>query len=73
VKKRESILVVDDSPDTREVLRRNLVSRGHLVLTARDGAEAIKVLGSNPIDLIITDIRMPGIDGHNLLRHIHEN
>lgn len=73
MKKRESILIVDDSPDTREVLRRNLVSQGYLVLTAGGAAEAIQTLDHSPIDLIITDIRMPGIDGLDLLRHIREN
>lgn len=73
MKKRETILIVDDSPDTREVLRRNLLSRGHLVLTASDGADAIRTLNNSPVDLIITDVRMPGIDGLDLLRHIREN
>lgn len=69
----ESILVVDDSPDTREVLRRNLTSKGHTVITASGVTEAIAVLAANCIDLVITDIRMPGIDGFDLLRHVHEN
>ncbi|MCE5242108.1 MAG: sigma-54 dependent transcriptional regulator [Syntrophobacteraceae bacterium] len=69
----ESILVVDDSPDTREVLRRNLTSKGHTVITSSGVTEAIAVLAANCIDLVITDIRMPGIDGFDLLRHVHEN
>lgn len=73
MKKRERILVVDDSPGTLEVLRRNLVSKGFLVLTAGGGAEAIGILDNNPVDLIISDVRMPDIDGLDLLRHIREN
>ncbi len=69
----DSILVVDDSPDTLEVLQRNLRSRGYLVLTAGDVAAAIRVLNTSPVDLIITDIRLPGIDGFDLIRHIREN
>ena len=73
MKKRESILVVDDSPGTLEVLRRNLVSKDYLVLTAGGGAEAIGILDNSAVDLIITDVRMPNIDGFDLLRHIREN
>lgn len=73
LKKAETILVVDDSPDTREVLQRNLETEGYRVLTA-DGAErAIGILDDSPVDLVITDVRMPGIDGLDLLRHIREN
>lgn len=69
----ENILVVDDSRDTVEVLRRNLASRGFHVLTASSVSEAIRVLEVTDIGLVITDIRMPKVDGFSLIRHIHEN
>jgi two-component system response regulator HydG len=70
---RERILVVDDSPDTLEVLQRNLESRGYHVLTALGAVEAIKILESVSVDLVITDLKMPEVDGLSLVRHIHEN
>jgi two-component system, NtrC family, response regulator HydG len=69
----ERILVVDDSPDTLEVLARNLGGLGYSVLTAKDAREAIALLESGPVDLVVTDFRMPGVDGIDLTRHVREN
>jgi two-component system response regulator HydG len=69
----EKILVVDDSPDTLELLRRNLESKGYHVLTSPGAVEAIEILESTPVDLVITDLKMPEVDGLTLVRHIHEN
>jgi len=66
-------MIVDDSPDTLEVLQRNLESKGYGVLTAPGAVEAIKVLESVPVDLVITDLKMPDVDGLSLVRHVHEN
>jgi len=71
--KQVRILVVDDSPDTLEVLKRNLESEGYLVFTATGAVEAIKIIESSPIDLVITDLKMPEVDGLSLVRHIQEN
>jgi two-component system response regulator HydG len=70
---RESILVVDDAPETLEVLRRNLESEGYRVLTAPVVAEALAVLEATPIDLVITDFKMPKVSGLDLVRHVREN
>ncbi|MDH5468656.1 MAG: sigma-54 dependent transcriptional regulator, partial [Candidatus Aminicenantes bacterium] len=70
---KEHILVVDDSPDTLEVLQRNLESRGYRVFTAPGAVEAIKILESTAMDLVITDLKMPKVDGLSLVRHIQEN
>ena len=70
---KERILVVDDSPDTLELLRRNLESKGYHVSTASGAVEAIKILESAPAELVITDLKMPEVDGLTLVRHIHEN
>ncbi|MBN2570434.1 MAG: sigma-54-dependent Fis family transcriptional regulator [Deltaproteobacteria bacterium] len=67
------ILVVDDSVDTLEVLRRNLVGRGYRTTTATSAEDALRILESTPVNLVITDIRMPGADGLDLLRYVQEN
>ena len=67
------ILVVDDSPDTLEILQRNLDSQGYRVSTSPGAVEAVKILESVSIDLVITDLKMPEIDGLSLIRHIQEN
>ena len=67
------ILVVDDTPSTLEVIRRNLLNRGFQVLTAMDVPAALDILAKMPIDLVITDFRMPGQSGLDLVRHVREN
>jgi len=69
----ESILVVDDAPETLEVLRRNLESEGYRVFTAAGVPEALAVLEATPVDLVITDYKMPKVSGLDLVRHIREN
>ena len=71
--KKESILVVDDAPNTLELLERNLTSQGYQVFTAPDVARAIRILEGTPIDLVITDLKMPKVSGLDLVRHIREN
>jgi len=71
--RRHRLLVVDDAPDTREVLHRNLTSRGYDVITARDVAEALRILSTTRVDLVITDLKMPGASGLELVRHVREH
>ena len=70
---RDSILVVDDAPETVEVLQRNLSSKGYRVFTAAGIAEATTILASQPIDLVITDLRMPKASGFDLIKHVRSN
>jgi len=70
---KESILVVDDAPDTLEVIKRNLLSLGYQVYTALGVMEAIKILETTSIDLVITDLKMPRASGLDLVRHVREN
>jgi two-component system, NtrC family, response regulator HydG len=70
---RARLLIVDDSADTRELLDRNLSSQGYSVLTAADVAQALTILGSTKIDLVITDLKLPGVSGLELVRHVSEN
>jgi len=67
------ILVVDDSPSTLEVLRRNLMDGGHSVVTASGAADALALLSFTPVDLVLTDLKMPGLSGLDLVRHVREN
>ena len=67
------ILIVDDSPATREVLERNLRGEGHEVHSAANVAAAISVLDQASMDLVVTDLRMPGGDGMELVRHVRDH
>jgi two-component system response regulator AtoC len=65
---REQILVVDDEPNLRRVLSAQLARDGYDVHTAEDGEQALAILGEHHVDLVITDLRMPKVDGMELLR-----
>jgi DNA-binding NtrC family response regulator len=65
---REQILVVDDEPNLRRVLSAQLVRDGYDVHTAEDGEQALGILGEHHVDHVITDLRMPKVDGMELLR-----
>ena len=67
---KKTILLVDDEADLREVLDISLSDTGYEVLTAENGAQALNILKENDISVVITDIKMPGIDGIELLRKI---
>ena len=73
MKGNETILVVDDAPDTVELLKRNLISRGYKVYASSAVSEAVKLLESEHIDLVITDLKMPEISGLDLVKHVREN
>jgi DNA-binding NtrC family response regulator len=68
-----SVLIVDDSPDTLEIIQRNLSSEGYQVLTSHGVAAAIDMLQERSVDLVITDFKMPRISGIDLVRHVREN
>ena len=67
-----NILIVDDDPDIHHLLAVALGSGKYLIADAYNGLEALSALEARPCDLVITDIRMPGVDGLELLRRIHE-
>ncbi|MEQ8253678.1 MAG: sigma-54 dependent transcriptional regulator [Smithellaceae bacterium] len=71
--KSNSILVVDDAPTAVDILQRNLEAKGFRVFTASNVVDALKILESAPIDLVITDYKMPRISGLDLIRHIRSN
>jgi len=70
---KERILIVDDSPETLEMLERNLTSEGYDVLTAPGVAEAVELLGHTLVDLVMTDYKMPKSSGMDLIRYVREN
>jgi len=67
-----SILLVDDKSSMRKVLRQTLESDQYTILEAEDGEKAIETIKSKHVDLVITDIKMPRVDGMTLLRMIRE-
>ena len=66
------VLVVDDAEATVEILRRQLESAGHSVRCARDVPSALRVLDGWPAELVLTDLRMPGPSGLDLVRHLRQ-
>ena len=66
------ILVVDDEKEFCEFLRILLESKGYKVEEAHDGVEALAKLEQEPFDLILVDVRMPRMDGLELVRRVKE-
>jgi two-component system, NtrC family, response regulator HydG len=66
------VLVVEDDGDIRKILEMYLTQKGFRVKTADSGPTALAMLGEEPIDLILSDVRMPGMTGLDLLRHLKE-
>jgi DNA-binding response OmpR family regulator len=67
-----NILVVDDNEDYLNFMRESLFLNGYTVYTAPDGSDACKLLGTLEIDLIISDIKMPTLDGIMLHAYARE-
>ena len=65
-----NILLIDDEIDIRETLSRFLKKLGHTVLSATNGEEGLRIFYEKHFDLIITDLRMPGMDGLELLKKL---
>jgi len=68
----ERILVVDDEEQMRDLLAKVLERKGYEVSVCGDGAEALALLEREPADLVITDVRMPGLNGMEALRAVKE-
>jgi DNA-binding NtrC family response regulator len=66
------IVVIDDQEPIRRIVRRALQSEGHEVLEASDGELGMALLEQGPVDVVITDIFMPGMDGIQALREIRK-
>jgi len=66
------ILVVDDDCDTRDALDVMLQREGYTVTTVASGAEALMVLNEHDLDVVLCDVKMPQMDGMEVLRHVQE-
>ncbi len=64
------ILIIDDEEDILEMLSDVIQKWGYLPIVARDGADALEKFNEVPVDLVLSDIRMPKIDGLTLLERI---
>jgi DNA-binding NtrC family response regulator len=69
---KSSVLIVDDEEIVRRAHFRSLADTGCLARVARDGDEAIRLMEEDPCDVILLDIRMPGLDGMDVLKIIKE-
>jgi two-component system chemotaxis response regulator CheY len=67
-----SVLTVDDSPSMRALLRASLTANGFAVEQAEDGQEALEWLSTNEVDVVLTDINMPRLDGFGLIEKLRE-
>ncbi|HJU84628.1 MAG TPA: response regulator [Holophagaceae bacterium] len=67
-----SLLLVEDNDLNRDALSRLLARRGYLVVQAKDGAEALHLASSQRFDLILMDVGLPVMDGHEVTRRLRE-
>ena len=70
---KEKILVVDDEPDLQELVKDTLEMAGYIVLTANDGEEGLRSISEDSPDLVILDIKMPKIDGMEVLERVKKD
>jgi two-component system response regulator PilR (NtrC family) len=70
--RKSKILAIEDEKNMREILKILLEGEGYEVSTAKDGTEGLAWLGRDIFDLIITDIKMPGVDGFHILKKAQE-
>ncbi len=68
-----SILVVDDDLIIRQVVTRHLSLLGHAVDHAGNGIEALSAIDRKRYDIVVTDLQMPGMDGHELLMRLRQD
>lgn len=66
-----TVLLVDDSRVSREVIKVFLIGRHLRILEAADGLEALRILGEHHVDLVISDLEMPELDGVGLCERMH--
>lgn len=69
---RATVLVVDDDPQIRALLRLYLEREGHRALEAEEGHAALALAASEPIDLVLLDVMLPGVDGLEICRRIRD-
>ena len=67
------ILVIEDMYEIRMMMRSFLIRRGHKVIDAKDGVEALQLIKNDSIDIIVTDMLMPGKSGFDIIREVQKN
>ncbi len=65
-----TILVIDDDAHIRAAIGKFLIARGHTVIEAANGEKGVEVVESQAVDIVITDVKMPGMDGFEVLRRV---
>ena len=68
-----TLLIVDDEPEICEALSRHFTLLGYQTFTANDGHEALKAFTNRKIDVVLSDIAMPGMDGTELCRSVRKD
>ncbi|PLX83135.1 MAG: two-component system response regulator [Desulfuromonas sp.] len=66
------ILTVDDSPTVRQLLGTTLMDAGYEVVEAKDGEEALKIMENQHVDMLVTDLNMPKLDGIGLVKQVRK-
>ncbi|MDX1949193.1 MAG: response regulator [Rickettsiales bacterium] len=69
----KSVLTVDDSKTMRDMVSFTLKNAGYTMLEAEDGVKGLEVANANKLDLIITDLNMPNMNGLDMIRNIRKN
>ena len=69
----KSVLVIDDDSAVRKAFDLSLRGQGYELILAASGAEGLDVVKQHPVDLVYLDLRMPGMDGVQTLRALHES
>lgn len=72
VSRNQIVLVVDDDRSIRQLMAVMVAQDGYVALEAENGAEAIRLAEANPIDLLVTDVEMPGMSGPDLIRALQQ-
>ena len=65
-----TVLVIDDDAHIRTAIGKFLIARGHTVIEAANGEKGVEVVESQAVDIVITDVKMPGMDGFEVLRRV---
>jgi len=65
-----SILIAEDDPEMRELIRERLERAGHRAICVKDGAEAIEAIRRKAVDVVVTDVQMPRKDGHEVINFV---